>query len=95
MKWMPIDTAPEDGELILVCRFGKEDAPSYNVVYKVPPDIMRPDTLSHPWHFADHASAYHKDWPTHWARLRPPPAVERIRVRSTPRINNHKRNKMQ
>jgi hypothetical protein len=70
--WQPIETAPKDESDIIVCRSGKEVIATFNIVYWNDTDL---GSRTHPWCFVDGGGAYHRDWPTHWMPLPPPPAV--------------------
>lgn len=70
-----MDKAPKDGTPFLIARHGRESVTSYNVVYF--DDNPGPEWPDHIWAFVDGGgTAYHRDWPTHWHPLLPPPAPE-------------------
>lgn len=69
--WRPIETAPKDGTEILVALCGGEWATSLMVVSY---DADQPDF---PWITLDGGQGYHKDAPTHWMPLPPPPIYQR------------------
>ena len=62
--WLPIETAPKDGNCILI-RCGD----SCRVAYWEDADDEADGTYM--WHVDDAAKGgnYHKDWPTHWMPL--------------------------
>jgi hypothetical protein len=62
-EWQPIETAPKNGDDILVYAFG-------NCMLVVCFDA---ENELHPWMRLDGPS-YHKDAPTHWMPLPEPPA---------------------
>lgn len=66
MKWQPIESAPKDGNDILVYMFGNSMA----VVY-----YDHEETSEYPWKTMD-GPGYHRDAPTHWMSLPEPPCPD-------------------
>jgi hypothetical protein len=62
--WQPIETAPKDGNSILIRR-----GDSCRVAYWEDADDEADGTYM--WHVEDAAKGFnhHKDWPTHWMPL--------------------------
>jgi hypothetical protein len=62
--WRPMETAPKDGNSILIRR-----GDSCRVAYWEDADDEADGT--HMWHVDDAAKGFnhHKDWPTHWMPL--------------------------
>jgi hypothetical protein len=63
-EWQPIETAPKDGNDILLCHAGGDSM----VVAFWDED----GTKLARWQTAD-GVAYHEDWPGHWVALPPAP----------------------
>lgn len=73
MDWQPIETAPKDEneEPILICN-GRYQSQQRVAYYELAADPK------YPWHVEDAAEGFnhHKDWPTHWKLLDPPPPMD-------------------
>lgn len=67
-QWKPIDTAPKDGNHILICR--AETGDQMVVFYDEAPFSVP----NHCWHRTD-GIAYHRNFPSHW---RPLPALPEV-----------------
>lgn len=68
--WRTIDTAPKDGQMLLVARFADGESVEFRVVF-YDEDDSGPEF---PWTIADGA-CHRRDWPTHWMPLPEPPAL--------------------
>jgi hypothetical protein len=79
-EWQPIETAPKDGTVVLLCRVTGRRGP------EVHPGAWCPDEVGdgdYPWLFWEKLNAsqvkpngWDADIPTHWMPLPAPPALE-------------------
>ena len=75
-EWKTIDSAPKDGQYLLVC--GGDTSTVYRD-YEIPDDLVmvvaRYDSGKEQWRFAEYDGGYLGEWPvpTHWMPLPAPP----------------------
>lgn len=69
MDWLPIESAPRDETLILICNDRHQH-------FMVRAAYYDPETPSHPWFVEDSCDGFgHAEgWPTHWMPLPNPPS---------------------